>query len=153
MGPCRCSFFPLQHRPVQERPLLEHGHPGRVHNLYSIWRFKKTNADFFSFNSIFVALSLFPRGAGNRNGTCFTASECADRSGAAQGNCAAGCSNTFPRNKTCQQFMLLILTWMLQYSIRTWNANETDRSVMELKVLHNKMWAKKKNIMGAWVPK
>ncbi len=47
MGPYRCSFFPLQHRPVQERPLLEHGHPGRVHNLYSIWRFKKTNADFF----------------------------------------------------------------------------------------------------------
>ena len=34
--------------------------------------------------------TVLRRGSGNRNGTCFTTTECADRSGSAQGNCAAG---------------------------------------------------------------
>ena len=57
------------------------------------WCYYRTNLGFSTTFCALKSYGIVTKGisfSGNRNGTCFTSSECSQKGGSQQGNCAAG---------------------------------------------------------------
>ncbi|TRY79085.1 hypothetical protein TCAL_13398, partial [Tigriopus californicus] len=100
---------------------------GKVFSLFNIVQFKNEGCRSSS------TISSGGTGSTNRNGTCYTSTECATRGGSAAGSCAAGSGATVAQNCTYLRNPSFPNAYA-ETSQVSYNIQKCDRSVCRLRL-------------------